>query len=49
MYCPDAKKWVIFAKPHSSPDSVGRGTRRGGGSSLAKRKDGKEKDRKDRE
>ena len=46
VYCPDAKKWVIFAEPRSSPASVGRGTRKGGGSSLAKRK---EKDRKERE
>jgi len=29
VYCPDAKKWVLYAEPHSSP-SAGRGTRRGG-------------------
>ena len=29
VYCPDTKKWVLFAEPHS-PQSAGRGTRRGG-------------------
>ena len=29
VYCPDAKRWVLFAEPHS-PQSAGRGTRRGG-------------------
>ena len=28
VYCPDAKKWVLYAEPCSSP-SAGRGTRRG--------------------
>jgi len=29
VYCQDAKKWVLYAEPYSSP-SAGRGTRRGG-------------------
>ena len=29
VYCPDAKKWVLYAEPHSAP-SAGRGTRTGG-------------------
>ena len=29
VYCPDAKKWVLYAELHFSP-SAGRGTRRGG-------------------
>jgi len=29
VYCPDVKKWVLYAEPQSSP-SAGRGTRRGG-------------------
>jgi len=29
VYCPDAKKWVLYAEAYSSP-SAGRGTRRGG-------------------
>ena len=29
VYCPDAKRWVLYAEPQSSP-SAGRGTRRGG-------------------
>ena len=29
VYCPDSKKWVLYAEPQSSP-SAGRGTRRGG-------------------
>ena len=49
VYCPDAKTWVIFAEPYSSPASVGRGTKRGGGCSLARRKKGKEKDRNERD
>ena len=38
VYCPDAKKWVLFAEPHS-PQSAGRGTRRGG-TPPARRKKG---------
>ena len=40
VYCPDANRWVIFAEPCSSPASVGRGTRRGGATSLARRRGG---------
>ena len=40
VYCPVAKRWVIFAVSQSSPASTGRGTRRGGGTTLAKRKRG---------
>ena len=29
VYCPDVKKWVLYAEPQSLP-SAGRGTRRGG-------------------
>jgi len=29
VYCPEVKKWVLYAEPQSSP-SAGRGTRRGG-------------------
>ena len=39
VYCPDARKWVIFAEARSPP-STGRGTRRGGASSLARRRGG---------
>ena len=27
VYCPEVKKWVIHAEPHSSPVLAGRGTR----------------------
>ena len=40
VYCPDAKKWVLFAEPRSSPASTGRGTRRGGGTPLTRRRKG---------
>ena len=40
VYCPDAKKWVLFAEPHSSPASAGRGTRRGGGTPFTRRRKG---------
>ena len=39
VYCPDARKWVIFAEARSPP-STGRGTRRGGATSLARRRGG---------
>jgi len=42
VYCPDAKKWVIFAEPPTSP-SAGRGTRRGGGTPLTRRRKGQER------
>ena len=38
VYCPDAKKWVLYAEPCSSP-SAGRGTRRGG-TPVARRRKG---------
>merc|ERR1712179_94589 len=38
VYCPDAKKWVLYAEPYSSP-SAGRGTR-SGGTPPAKRRRG---------
>ena len=37
VYCPDAKKWVLYAEPHSSP-SAGRGTRKGGTPPVRRRK-----------
>jgi len=37
VYCPDARKWVIFAQPRS-PASTGRGTRREGATSLDRRR-----------
>jgi len=40
VYCPAAKEWVLFAEPHSSPASTGRGTRRGGGTPPARRRRG---------
>ena len=39
VYCPEVKKWVIFAEARSPP-STGRGTRRGGATSLARRRGG---------
>ena len=39
VYCPDARKWVIFAEARSPP-STGRGTRREGATSLARRRGG---------
>ena len=39
VYCPDARKWVIFAEARSSA-SMGRGTRRGGATSHARRSGG---------
>ena len=39
VYCPDARKWVIFAEA-KSPPSTGRGTRRGGATSHARRRGG---------
>ena len=43
VYCPDAKKWVIFAEPHSSPPrysaSTGRRSRQGG-TTLPRRRNG---------
>ena len=39
VYCPDARKWVIFAEARSSA-STGRGTRRGGATSHARRRGG---------
>ena len=36
VYCPDAKKWVLYAEPRSSP-SVGGGTRRGGASTRRRK------------
>ena len=42
VYCPDAKKWVLYAEPRSSPSSAGRGTRRGGAMSLTRRRRSKE-------
>ena len=38
VYFPDAKKWVLYAEPCSSP-SAGRGTRRGG-TPVARRRKG---------
>ena len=40
VYCPEAEKWVLFAEPHSSPASTGRGTRRGGGTPPTRRRMG---------
>ena len=37
VYCPDAKKWILYAEPSSSP-SAGRGTRRGGTPLTRRRK-----------
>ena len=37
VYCPDAKEWVLYAEPSSSP-SAGRGTRRGGTPLTRRRK-----------
>jgi len=37
VYCPDAKKWVLYAEPQSSP-SAGRGTRRGGSPPARRRR-----------
>ena len=37
VYCPDVKKWVLYAEPSSSP-SAGRGTRRGGTPPARRRK-----------
>ena len=42
VYCPDAKKWVLFAEPRSSPPrysaSTARRTRQGGTTLLRRRK-----------
>ena len=40
VYCPEDKKWVIHAKPHSSPALAGRGTKRRVGSPPARRRRG---------
>ena len=38
VYCPETKRWVLFAEPPSSP-SAGRGTRRGGTPPARRRKE----------
>ena len=40
VFCPGTNKWVIFAEPCSPPVSAGRGTWRGGGNPIAKRRKG---------
>ena len=47
VYCPDAKKWVLYAEPYSSP-SAGRRTRRGG-TPPARRRRGQERERERKE
>jgi len=47
VYCPDAKKWVLYAEAYSSP-SAGRGTRRGG-TPPARRRRGQERERERKE
>ena len=42
VYCPEVKKWVIYAEHRSSPTSAGRGTRRGGAMSLTRRRRSKD-------